>query len=146
MIRKKSLIVTLLILIGFIIYNIIKLNITYSKNIDSNWNINLPSTYTQVYPSNKDNSFKKTSKRYHIFKYDDDANLDSLLDWQIKDNSFLENSLTEMLNTMDIPKEFMPAFQCDYKYFIKKKNDSSIIYILFVKEYNILYIIEDFKS
>lgn len=144
--RKKSLVIILLILIGFITYNLIKLNTIYSQNISSNWNIKLPSSYSQVYPLTNDSTLEKPCKRYHIFKYDDINQLNNLLNWKIKDDSSLEDTLTTILNSMDIPKEFMPQFQCDYKYFIQKKDDSSIIYILLVNKYNMLYIIEDIKS
>ena len=102
---------------GFFIYNFIKENNTYSNIIKSNWNIELPSEYIEIYSDDSGESFLGDGERYHVFKYEDNSNIDKVLDWKTGKNDSIESNVKRIISSLDIPSEYSPTFENQYKYY-----------------------------
>ena len=142
--KKKYLIIIVFLLAFFISYNVIKSKSSYTQNIYSNWSIKLPSTSTVIYPFNSQNDeLNESNKRYHIFKILNSSEIEDIVQWRIKDNPSFENDINKLLKGFNnIPSEYFPKFQCDYKYFLKKKENDSLLCMIFIPSSNLVYIIE----
>ncbi|MFQ9823291.1 MAG: hypothetical protein ACLRXI_08300 [Clostridia bacterium] len=145
--KKKLLISLILIPVILIIVSVLVLAskgiiITkYSKIIYSNWKINLPNKYEEIY-SYQDKSFLGDGNKYHIFKYEDKINLSSYINFIDGKNIILENEIKKGIKIANISEKYLPNFNEEYKYYIKEKDDSSKIYMVYILNLNELYIFE----
>lgn len=148
--RKVSvfLISALLLMISFstvlVVASVFKtLNKPYTEIIYMNWSIKLPSTYKEVYSKDSGPSFHGDGERYHIFDYKNSDDIELSLKWNDGNNVSIESAINHVLNSLTIPNEYMPDFKSKYKYYLKKKEDSSVIYLVFVPDAKRLYVIEN---
>ncbi|WP_434565079.1 hypothetical protein PQ690_02700 [Thermoanaerobacterium thermosaccharolyticum] len=65
------------------------------------------------------------------------------LKWNDGNNTSIESAINHVLNSLTIPNEYMPDFKSKYKYYLKKKEDFSVIYLVFVPDKKRLYVIEN---
>ncbi|MPQ44866.1 hypothetical protein [Clostridium tarantellae] len=139
------LIILILSIIGFLIFQFVKNENIYSNIIKSNWKIELPTEYNEIYSNDSGDSFLGDGQRYHIFEYKDTTNIIKSLNWQENKNINVELNILKILSNLDISSEFLPDFKHDYQYFSQTEPDSSEIYIVFFEELRKVYIIENFK-
>lgn len=135
------------ILLSFLIivsvFSYVQINKSYTKIIDTNWSIKLPNLYRKIYYIDSGSSFHGDGQRYTILKYTKEDDINKSVNWKnIKDKS-IETEINKVLSTLNIPKENMPNFQSNYKYYTAVKHDSSKIYLLFFNDIEKLYVIED---
>lgn len=116
----------------------------YSNVLNSNWSIDLPKEYEEVYSSGDKESFLGDGKRYHVFKYHTD-DINSCIDWSVNKDLKLESSVNDILKNLNVPEENMIDFNNEYKYFYKKESDSSKLYIIFMSDSYNVYILEDIQ-
>lgn len=150
--RKRIIIITLLLIVililsigGTFIYRYIKEKNIYANIIKSNWNIELPSEYKEVYSCDTGPSFLGDGERYHIFQYEENSNIGSSLDWESDKNIMMESTVFSILSSLNVPREYFPKFEKEYKYYLRNEEDLSELYIVFSKEENRVYIVEDFQ-
>lgn len=115
----------------------------YSESIYLNWSIDLPDSYREVYSADSGPSFHGDGERYHIFEYRNGDEINQALKWSKGKNALLEEEVNEILDKLNIPEEYMPDYDEEYKFSIKAKTDSSIIYLIYTPDTGRLYIIEN---
>lgn len=144
---KKLLIILigLLIIVGLFVYNFIKENNIYSNIIKSNWEIELSSSYKEIYSSDSGPSFLGDGYRYHIFEYKTSNDIKDSLDWQTYKNPSMELDINNILSELKVPNEYLPPFDCEYKHFFKSKDDYSKLYIVFNEKESKIYVAEHFQ-
>ena len=144
---KKYILIFLFILtIGSIAFiklnNYIKDMNLYSNIIEKNWGINLSKEYEEIY--NKDEkSFLGDGNRYHLFQYKNPININKNFDWINEKNSSIESKISNILAELEVEKKYMPNFENRYKYYFKKNQDLSQIYILYFEDEKKVYTIEN---
>ena len=148
--RKNKIIILIIIFAliigssGIFIYNFIKESIIYSNVIKSNWNIELSSKYKEIYSADTGQSFLGNGNRYHILEYINNKDIENALEWQEYKSEKTEDFLIEELNSLNVPKEYLPDFNSYYKYYSKSKGSYNNISIRYFVESNRLYIYEQF--
>lgn len=141
---KGSVIILLIIILSSVTaFIFIKNNEPYTKIINMNWSIKLPSSYKEIYSIDSGASFQGDGQRYHILKYDGEDDLNLALNWENNKNEYMETSVQKVLNTLNVSKGNMPDFQDNYKYYTKILKDNSKIYLIFFTDTKKLYVIED---
>lgn len=115
----------------------------YYHIINSNWKINLPREYDEIYHTNSGASFHGDGERYSIFQYENLDEINSLLEWENK-NDYVEFRIKEILDNLEIPKEYSPDFNNDFRYYYEMREDRSEIYIILDSDLKGIYIIENF--
>ncbi|MBN7573397.1 hypothetical protein C1H57_05250 [Clostridium sp. 2-1] len=130
------------ILISVFLY--IQINKPYTEVIDINWSIKLPDSYKEIYSIESIASVHGDGERYHIFEYTKEDDIDQSLNWESNKDKSIEAEIDKVLSGLNVPKENMPNFQSDYKYYIEKKDsDSSKLYLIFMTDTKKLFVIED---
>lgn len=129
------------IIIAVFLY--IQINKPYSEIINLNWSIKLPDSYKIIYSTDSGASFHGDGQRYHIFEYKNENKISQALNWINAKNAAMESEINKVLNNLNVPKENMPDYGKEYKYYIRTKEDSSKIYLIFAADTRKLYIIED---
>ncbi|MGL5380685.1 hypothetical protein [Clostridium sp.] len=138
-----ALLVILIFTIGVKTYSFIKEKNNYINTIESNWGISIPEGYSRVYSSDSGGSLLGDGERYNVFKYEGDSLNSIKVNWEEKKSFFVENSISAISKSLEVKEEYKINFEEEYKYFYNKKEDSSEIYMVFLKKSNLLYIIED---
>jgi len=131
-----------IILISVFIY--IQINKPYTEIIKINWSINLPSSYKEIYSIESEVSVHGDGERYHVFEYTKENEINQSVDWENNKDKSIETEIDKVLSTLNVPKENMPNFQSNYKYYTTwKDKSSSKIYLIFITDTKKLYVIED---
>ncbi|WP_238900410.1 hypothetical protein [Clostridium sp. YIM B02500] len=130
-----------IILISIFFY--IQINKPYTEGIDRNWSIKLPNSYKEIYSKESEASFHGDGERYHVFEYTNEEDINQSVDWENNKDKSVETEINKVLSTLNVPKENMPNFQSNYKYYTSKDKDSSKIYLIFFTDTKKLYVIED---
>lgn len=141
LLKLKSFIFIIGIVIVILYFQAI--NNSYSNVIYANWGIKLPKAYSEIYSAYSGASFHGDGQRYHIFQYKDKWKIDSSLVWKYEKNLDIEYEIIKILNSLNVSDSNMPDFKKQYKYYVKTKDDCSIIYLVFFNDTGKLYIIED---
>ena len=140
--KKKAICFTILFISLIGIGTIYKLvNKPYNKILNSNWDIEIPGNYTEIY-GNSTESFLGDGERLHIFEYDNDVELEQCLDFTAKKSSGVEAYINAKLSSISVPVEYMPEFDGEYRYFVEKRDDLSKLYLVYFPEEKKLYIWE----
>ncbi len=134
-------ILLILFLIGVFLH--IKMNKSYDEFIDMNWSIKLPKPYKEIYSADSGLGSIEDSERYHIFEYKEE-DIVFFLKWKGSKDIEFESVVEKILNELSVDSEYMPNFEMEYKYYSKKGQDSSKIYLIFFPDMKRLYVIEDF--
>lgn len=114
----------------------------YTSAIYTNWSIQLPSSYTEVYSTDDGQSFNGDGRRYHVFQYEDINDIENSLDWKTNKNTIIENQVIEIMNNLDIDDMYLLNFDQTYKYVEKYDGDGSSLFLILVED--MLYIVEEF--
>ena len=131
-----------IILISVFLY--IQINKPYTEIIKINWYINLPSSYKEIYSIESEVSVHGDGERYHVFEYTKENEINQSVDWENNKDKYIETEIDKVLSTLNVPKENMPNFQSNYKYYTTwKDKSSSKIYLIFITDTKKLYVIED---
>ena len=122
---------------------IVKEHNRYYHIINSNWKINLPREYEEIYHIGSGASFHGDGERYSIFQYENLDKINSLLKWENK-NDYVEPRIKEILDKLEVPNEYLPDFKNNFRYYYEMKEDRSEIYIILNNDLKEIYIIEKF--
>lgn len=114
----------------------------YYHAINMNWNLNLPRNYEEIYYKDSGPSFNGDGERYSIFKYENLEEVNYLIDWQDKNNS-IEINMISILRKLEVPEEYYPNYNSNFKYYYYMKEDNSKIYMILDINLNKIYIVED---
>lgn len=133
-------IITVIMLISSVI--ITKEQNLYYHDINMNWNLNLPRNYEEIYYKDSGPSFNGDGERYSIFKYENLEEVNYLIDWQDKNNS-IEINMISILRKLEVPEEYYPNYNSNFKYYYYMKEDNSKIYMILDINLNKFYIVED---
>lgn len=120
-----------------------QINKPYTKIIDMNWSIKLPNSYKEIYSIDSGASVHGDGERYHIFQYTKENDINQSVNWESNKDKSIETEIDKLLSELNVPKENMPDFQNNYKYYTSLKQDSSKIYLIFISDTKKLYVIED---
>lgn len=138
-----AIIISLFLLFLVVVYNFTKEFNNYTNIVDTNWDIQLPKNLIEFYKADSGPSFHGDGERYHVFEFENSDDFTSSIQWCHNKNLVFECNIEEILEELNIPKEFYPDFQCDYEYYFKTDlEDSSEIYIVFIPDLNKVYVIE----
>lgn len=130
-----------IIVITVVLY--VQMNEKYIKIIDMNWSIKLPDLCKETYYIDSGASFHGDGERYTIFQYARENEINQSVNWENNKNKSIETKIDKILSTLNIPKENIPDFKSNYKYYATQKDDSSKIYLIFITNTKKLYVIED---
>ena len=114
----------------------------YTSAIYTNWSIQLPSSYTEVYSTDDGQSFNGDGSRYHVFQYEDINDIENSLDWKTNKNTIVENQVIEIMNNLDIDDMYLINFDQTYKYVEKYDGDGSSLFLILIEDR--LYVVEEF--
>lgn len=114
----------------------------YTSAIYTNWSIQLPSSYTEVYSTDDGQSFNGDGRRYHVFQYEDINDIENSLNWKTNKNTIVENQVIEIMYNLDIDDMYLLSFDQTYKYVEKYDGDGSSLFLILVED--MLYIVEEF--
>jgi hypothetical protein len=114
----------------------------YTSAIYTNWSIQLPSSYTEVYSTDDGQSFNGDGSRYHVFQYEDINDIENSLDWKTNKNTIVENQVIEIMNNLDIDDMYLINFDQTYKYVEKYDGDGSSLFLILIED--MLYSVEEF--
>lgn len=114
----------------------------YTSAINTNWSIQLPSSYTEVYSTDDGQSFNGDGRRYHVFQYEDINDIENSLDWKTNKNTIVENQVIEIMNNLDIDEMYLMKFDQTYKYVEKYDGDGSSLFLILIED--MLYVVEEF--
>lgn len=117
----------------------------YSNIMNLNWEIKIPNDYKELYSMDSGPSVFGEGQRYHVFYYEDDKAIDDTLLWSDDKNQNIELPIKRLLKGLNISKEYIINFNTEYKYFYKETEDFSKIYIVYVPNSKIIYILEDIR-
>ena len=134
-------IITLILTISTII--MIKEENRYYHIINMNWNINLPREYKEIFYIDSGESFLGDGKRYSVFQYNTLDEINSTIEWKDKVD-YIENYVVDILEELEVSKEYYPDFNSDFKYYYKMDEDKSKIYIILNRDLKEVYIVESF--
>lgn len=144
---RKSLIFRIGILVGIVFCIVIFMTIQVNKscidNINHNWLIKLPTPYKEIYSIDSGESFHGDGERYNILEYKNEEDINLFLKFKESKNKSMEIEVEKILNSLHVPSECMPNFNYDYRYYLRTKNYSSTIYLIFVPNIKRLYVIEE---
>lgn len=144
---KKKLIIGLILLVSvgsLALCNFIKETNSYSKIIELNWGIRLSGSYKEIYSIDSGASFHGDGERYHIFEYNPKEDIINALEWRYDENKCIEQSISEILERLNVPDEYSPGFKYKYQYYFKEKKSSTIC-ILLNDDEGLMYVIEHFQ-
>lgn len=114
----------------------------YTSAIYTNWSIQLPSSYTEVYSTDDGQSFNGDGRRYHVFQYEDINDIENSLNWKTNKNTIAENQVIEIMNNLDIDEMYLMKFDQTYKYVEKYGGDGSSLFLILIED--MLYVVEEF--
>lgn len=121
----------------------VQINKPYTEIIDINWSIKLPDSYKEIYSIDSGADFHGDGERYHIFEYTEENEINQSLNWENNKDNSIETEIEKVLSQLNVPKENMPNFQSNYKYYTIGKDDNSKIYLIFTTDSKKLYVVED---
>jgi hypothetical protein len=113
----------------------------YTSAINTNWSIQLPSSYTEVYSTDDGQSFNGDGRRYHVFQYEDINDIENSLNWKTNKNTIVENQVIEIMINLDIDDMYLLNFDQTYKYVEKYDGDGSSLFLILIEDR--LYVVED---
>ena len=118
-----------------------KLN-NYSWIIEYNWDVKLPTNYTNSFDYN-DESFQGEGVRYHILKYDNEVELNKCLEWTQNVDPIIIDLVNSTIKSKNVDEKYALKRDYNYKFFRKTRDDGSTLYIFFDKDLNTIYILEN---
>lgn len=121
----------------------VQINKPYTDIIDVNWHIKLPDSYKEIYSIESETSFHGDGERYHIFQYTKESDINQSVNWKNNKDEYIQIEIDKVLSSLNVPKENIPNFQNNYKYYTIGKDDNSKIYLIFTTESKKLYVVED---
>ena len=127
----------------------------YTNIIRLNRWIEIPkeAKYQEIYSKDSWESFHWDGIRYHVYSYEDEEEIESMIDWQnlhsedvviptVFYDSYME-AIINWLNELEINDEYVPLITDFESVYYEKKEDNSEIIIIKSKK-KILYVIESF--
>ena len=114
----------------------------YSCNMEYNWDVKLPTNYTNSFDYN-DKSSHGEGVRYHILEYNNEVELNECLAWAQNVNPTFIDLVNSTIRSRNIDEKYTLDRDCNYKHFRKIKYDGSTLHIFFNETLNTIYILED---
>jgi len=127
----------------------------YTNIIRLNRWIEIPkeAKYQEIYSKDSWESFHWDGIRYHVYSYEDEEEIESMIDWQklhsedvviptVFYDSYME-AIINWLNELEIDDKYSPNITDFESIYYKKQEDNSEI-IVIKSNKNILYILESF--
>lgn len=133
-------VITVIMIISSLI--ITKEHNRYHHIINSNWELNLPRNYEEIYYKDSGPSFNGDGERYSIFQYENLDEINNAIEWKDK-NSSIEINIVSVLRGLEVSEEYYPDFKTNFKYYYYMKEDNSKIYIILDTNLNKVYTVED---
>lgn len=140
--RTLSIISTITIILTLFTAVMLKEESKYYHTININWKINLPREYEEIYYKDSGPSFLGDGERYSVFQYKTLDEISNVIEWKIKDDD-IEHYATKILETLEVPKEYYPDFNDNFKYYYKVEEDKYKIYIILNSNLKKVYILEN---
>ena len=114
----------------------------YSWVIEYNWDVKLPTDYTNAFDFN-DESFQGEGVRYHILEYNSEVELNNCLEWTQNVDPTIIDLANSTIRSKNIDDKYVLKRDCSYKLFRKTRDDAYTLYIFFDEDLNTIYILED---
>lgn len=146
-----SIIFSTLVILSFSIGGAIRLsNEGYSRVLNTNWGITLPSDAhcLEIYESDTGVSFNGDGLRYHVFSYENSSSIEHLLEWSEDDRSTIFYSTQieaakNWLMDLNVPDEWKPDYE-NSRYYYCSHSDNSELIIFWNAENELLHVVESF--
>ena len=157
--KKLIWIISWLVLIALVIiwFFAYKEMTDYTNIIRLNLWIEIPkeANVKEIYSKDSWESFHWDGIRYHVYSYEDEEEIESMIDWQkfyfedvviptVFYESYME-AIINWLNELEINDEYVPLITDFESVYYEKKEDNSEIIIIKSKK-KILYVIESFYN
>lgn len=113
-----------------------------------NWDLKLTKGSKEIYHQTSPSSFLGDGEKYHVFEYTD-SDISNLVTWQYSKNTSISSEFEDTIvliqesSNIEIPKEYLPNLNQDYKFYKAIKYDSSKLYIVHIENTNKVYILEN---
>ena len=148
MFKKKKIVVAMIAVALFLAFCIRQFIPLYSLIMRGNWGISLPLTALceQVYEKDTGASFHGDGNRYHIFTYQNEGAIDSMVEWSTEERKTryfdsLSEAAEEWLAEIEVSEELHPDYvECVAWYDSQMDNSEIIIY--WDKDAKRIYVIE----
>lgn len=120
----------------------------YTDCINENWGIAFPEEagFTMVYEMDEGPSFHGDGLRYHVFEYEEQTHIESMLLWNDNDDKMASGyaeTIRRWLDSLKVPVEQRPDYaDCKYTYMSEDKWDE--ILLLWDAEEKRIYAAESF--
>lgn len=141
---KKKIILSVIVLIItalFFCYILLSNLWQYDTILKKNWDITIPASCKIVYEKDEGESIFGDGYRYHVLSYNEAL---SEIQWKTEALNMERGSpsVNDILEGLNVPANERPA-SVD-KFYMKKKNDMEVVYLLMNEEDRKIYICESF--
>ena len=116
---------------------------SYLRIIRANWQTDLPYGCRQLYEIDSGKSFHGDGERYHVFLYDERKEQPVLEDGSLLSGASKERVI-EILDSLGADKDWYPYFEKVTGKKIYRKQDGSVMYLLYEGGERKLYVVEYF--
>lgn len=124
------------------LFTIDKYYFTPTRNIETGWDIDIPSGFDQIYHTSSDNFYARGDS-YTVYKISDEIAAFTEGYSFVKQPS-AENYVQEVIANLSVPKDHRPPFKEPYCYMQKKSGGDRLV-ILCSPEANQCYFVESFS-
>lgn len=136
-------IIALLLLASAWSINVLKNGSSYLLVLKLNWGITLPSGCELTYQAEGEPGILGDGGRYHILTYHKSVSFPS----EISERTVSEKErevISNLLTNLSVKGTEYPPFARITHGYLTKREDSSVLYMLYSQELKTLYVIEDF--
>jgi len=118
---------------------------SFNEAMESNWGLQIPPDYKEVFSTDSGPSFHGDGWRYNVFHYKEDLNEEELERLTFEKSTGIENIIEDILNILDVSVEERPDFTKDYYWYRKSgdRDSRNKLYLVYFDEINMLYVIQD---
>ena len=118
----------------------------------TNWGLEVPGavSLTEIYEKAVESSFHGDGVRYHVYSYEKEAEIESMLAWEGEERStcFYESyseAVDVWLKEIEVPEEKYPDYEkCMYWYKQDEADKRNEIIVLWNQEERLVYFVESF--
>lgn len=117
----------------------------YIKSIQDDWGVYLPLAEWEAYNGDTKSSFQGDGVRYHVFRYQEEDEIQKAVSWHRGKNPLVEQKIDALLRDLEIGEEFKVNFDREYQYFtLMNRGSSTELFLLYFPEQKRLSVVEDY--
>lgn len=115
------------------------------EHIQRDWGVHLPMAEWEIYNEDTESSYAGAGVRYHVFRYQDEEELQKAVSWHRGRNVLVERKVDALLRDIEIEEKYEVDFEREYQYFtLMNRGSSTELFLLYFPEQKRLSIVEDY--